>query len=121
MPRSAETPRASQQREEKPMRLFTHISFLATLLAILACAIMALVAIFVFDCPSTLLLTIIPAGCVCYFLSLLIAHFISRPLTELVRKVQSSKAGDTSITFAPSGVMREVDDLSESINDFNRI
>mgnify|MGYP000753769695 FL=1 len=121
MPRSAETPRASQQREEKPMRLFTHISFLATLLAILACAIMALVAIFVFDCPYTLLLTIIPAGCVCYFLSLLIAHFISRPLTELVRKVQSSKAGDTSITFAPSGVMREVDDLSESINEFNRI
>ncbi len=121
MPRSAETPRVSQQREEKPMRLFTHISFLATLLAILACAIMALVAIFVFDCPYTLLLTIIPAGCVCYFLSLLIAHFISRPLTELVRKVQSSKAGDTSITFAPSGVMREVDDLSESINEFNRI
>ncbi len=121
MPRSASSPRTNQPREEKPMRLFTHISFLATLLAILASALMALVAIFVFGCPRALLLAIIPAACICYFLSLLIAHFISRPLTELVRKVQSSKAGDASIAFAPTGVMREVDELSESINEFNRI
>lgn len=121
MPRSANTTYPNQPKEEKPMRLFTHISFLATLLAFLASAAMALVAIFVFDCPRTLLLAIIPIACICYFLSLLIAHFISRPLTELVRKVQSSKAGDASIAFAPTGVMREVDELSESIGEFNRV
>ena len=120
MPRPTEPPYINTPKEEKPMRLFTHISFLATLLAILASALTALGAIFIFDCPRTILLTLIPIGCVCYFISLLIAHFISRPLTELVRKIQSSKAGDTSIAFTPTGVMREVDELSESIGEFNR-
>lgn len=103
------------------MRLFTHISFLATLLAILGSAALALVAIFLFDCPRTLIFAVIPIGCICYFLSLLIAHFVSRPLSELVRKVKSSKTGDASISFAPTGVIREVDELYESIEEFNRV
>ena len=113
-------PHTTPTQEAKPTRLFTQISFLATLLAILASAIIALVAIVVFRCPYTLLFIVIPVGCLCYFLSLLIAHFISRPLAELVRKIQSSKAGDTSILFTPTGAMREVDELSESIAEFNR-
>lgn len=112
---------AQEPHEAKPMRLFTHISFLATLLAILGSALMALVAIYLFHCRSYILLAIIPIGCVCYFLSLLIAHFISRPLTELVRKMKSSKAGDSSIMFAPTGVIREVDELSEDLAEFNRV
>ena len=52
MPRSANTTYPNQPKEEKPMRLFTHISFLATLLAFLASAAMALVAIFVFRLPT---------------------------------------------------------------------
>mgnify|MGYP007003685407 CR=1 FL=1 len=63
MPRSAETPRASQQREEKPMRLFTHISFSCYPLGNLACAIMALVATFCFRLPLLpFSLPLIPVG-----------------------------------------------------------
>ena len=120
MPRQTEATHTPAAQGSKPMRLFTHISFLATLLAMLASSLTALVAITAFHFSYSFLLIVIPVGCICYFISLLIAHLISRPLTELVRKMQSSNTGDTSIKFAPTGVIREVDEISESIAAFNR-
>ncbi len=111
---------SQQHREAKPMRLFTQVSFLATLLSLFASTLTALVIIYTFHLPYIFMLIVIPIGCACYFLSLLTAHFISRPLSELVKKVQSSKDGDTSVVFTSTESMREVDDLSESIADFNR-
>lgn len=109
---------SKQPQEKKPMRLFTHISFLATLLAMLASALTVIIATIAFGLPRPFLLIVIPVGCVCYFLSLLIAHFISRPLTELVRKMHSYQTGDKSVMFAPTGAMREADELSKDIKDF---
>lgn len=116
------TPQSAQRAsEEPPMRLFTHISFLATLLAVFASILTVLIGMAFFHLPYFCMLVVIPIGCVCYFLSLLIAHFISRPLTELTHKMHAYETGDKSIVFAPTGALREVDDLSKDIQDFIRV
>ena len=68
------------------MRLFTNISFLTALLAIFGSSVTAAIAVLAFGCSRFILAFIIPVSCLCYFLSLLIAHFIAQPLTELAQK-----------------------------------
>lgn len=99
------------------MRLFTHISFLTTLLAILAGLLMGTVAIHLFGTPQIILLFTVPIACLCYFLSLYIAHFISQPLRDLVRKTHAFRSGDTSVRFEPTGSIHEVDELSKDIKE----
>lgn len=103
------------------MRLFTHISFLATLLAVFACALVAIAAIVFFDAPWYIWICVIPVACLTYFLSLIIAYFLSKPLTDLVKKARAYRAGDNSVVFSPTGSMREADELAESIQDFRRV
>lgn len=103
------------------MRLFTHISFLATLLAIFAGAAVALVGILAFNCPPVFLLCVVPVACISYFLSLIIAHFISQPLRELIRKAQAYRAGDKSVRFAQGYSMREVDEAADLFDSFVRL
>lgn len=100
------------------MRLFTHISFLSTLLATLASTLMGLVAIFFFGVPRLLLLAVIPVACITYFLSLIMARFISQPLKELSVKAQRYRQGDKTVTFTTTGSIKEIDELSESLSEF---
>lgn len=100
------------------MRLFTHISFLATLLAIFAGASVALVGILMFECPPIFLLCVVPVACISYFLSLIIAHFISQPLRELIHKAQAYRAGDKSVRFTKGYSMREVDEAADLFSSF---
>lgn len=102
------------------MRLFTNISFLTALLAIFGCSVTATVAVLVFGCSHFILAFIIPVSCLCYFLSLLIAHFIAQPLTELAQKTRAYREGDKSIVFEPTGALYEVDQLSEDFRELNR-
>lgn len=103
------------------MRLFTNISFLTALLAIFGCSVTATIAVLVFGCSHFILAFIIPVSCLCYFLSLLIAHFIAQPLTELAQKTRAYREGDKSIVFEPTGALYEVDQLSEDFRELNRV
>ena len=76
------------------MRLFTNISFLTALLAIFGSSVTAAIAVLAFGCSRFILVFIIPVSCLCYFLSLLIAHFIAQPLTELAQKTRAYREGD---------------------------
>lgn len=100
------------------MRLFTHISFLATLLAIFAGASVALAGILMFECPPIFLLCVVPVAYISYFLSLIIAHFISQPLRELIHKAQAYRAGDKSVRFTKGYSMREVDEAADLFSSF---
>ena len=102
------------------MRLFTNISFLTALLAIFGCSVTAAIAVLVFGCSRFILAFIVPVACLCYFLSLIIAHFITQPLTELVQKTRHYREGDKSIVFEPTGTLYEVDQLSEDFRELNR-
>ena len=72
-----------------------------------------------FGCSCFILAFIIPVSCLCYFLSLLIAHFIAQPLTELAQKTRAYREGDKSIVFEPTGALYEVDQLSEDFRELN--
>ena len=102
------------------MRLFTNISFLTALLAIFGCSVTAAIAVLVFGCSRFILAFIVPVACLCYFLSLIIAHFITQPLTELVQKTRHYRESDKSIVFEPTGTLYEVDQLSEDFRELNR-
>lgn len=102
------------------MRLFTNISFLTALLAIFGCSVTAAIAVLAFGCSHFILAFIIPVSCLCYFLSLLIAHFIAQPLTELAQKTRAYREGDKSIVFEPTGALYEADQLSEDFRELNR-
>ena len=101
------------------MRLFTNISFLTALLAIFGSSVTAAIAVLAFGCSRFILVFIIPVSCLCYFLSLLIAHFIAQPLTELAQKTRAYREGDKSIVFEPTGALYEVDQLSEDFRELN--
>ena len=101
------------------MRLFTNISFLTALLAIFGSSVTAAIAVLAFGCSRFILAFIIPVSCLCYFLSLLIAHFIAQPLTELAQKTRAYREGDKSIVFEPTGALYEVDQLSEDFRELN--
>ncbi len=103
------------------MRLFTHISFLTTLVSLLACTLVALAAVHFYHAPYALFVFVIPISCATYFLSMLIAHFLSQPLRNLTQKAQAYRQGDTSVHFTATGQMREVDELSEDIEEFTRV
>ena len=64
------------------MRLFTNISFLTALLAIFGSSVTAAIAVLAVGCSRFILAFIIPVYSLCYFLSLLIAHFIAQPINE---------------------------------------
>ncbi len=102
------------------MRLFTQISFLTTLLALLAAVLVGAAAVFVFGCPVFVVVYIVPSVFLCYFLSLLIGRFMTQPLTALARKVRAYRQGDKSITFESTGSMYEADQLSEDFNALNQ-
>lgn len=103
------------------MRLFTNISFLSTLVALFAAAFIALVAVNLFQVPYYLLIFLVPITCIAYFLSMIIAHFISSPLRDLVAKSHAYRNGDKSVRFEATGTMREVDELAVDIDQFTRI
>lgn len=99
------------------MRIFTHISLLATLLAILASSVVVALAIVHYDADIALALFIFPLSCFIYFLSFIIARFVSEPLKELVLKARAYHDGDQSVSFEPTGKIYEIDELSAIIQD----
>lgn len=99
------------------MRIFTHISLLATLLAILASSVVVALAIVLYDADITFALYLFPLSCFIYFLSFIIARFVSEPLKELVLKVRAYRDGDQSVSFEPTGKIHEIDELSATIQD----
>lgn len=99
------------------MRIFTHISLLATLLAILASSVVIALAIVIYDADLALIFCLFPLSCSIYFLSFIIARFVSEPVKELVLKMRAYRDGDQSVSFEPSGKIHEIDELSETIQD----
>lgn len=103
------------------MRLFTQISFLTTLLALFSGMVVALIAVAALGAPRILFILVIPVGCLAYFLSLIIARFVSAPLRELVLAARAYQHGDKSVKFSGNGSMHEVDELASYLDEFTRI
>ncbi len=88
---------------------------LATLLALLASALLLLVCALAFDIPWQAMLLLIPAAFITFVLSFIIGHFIAEPLRLLVNKVKAYRAG-VPVRFEADGRLYETDELSESMN-----
>ncbi len=99
------------------MRLSTYVSLLSTLLVVLACAVFCVIAVVSFDARPFVFLLIVPIGCVSFFLSLMIAYFVTQPLRDLSRLVRQYKAGDKTVKVSPQSSLYEVGELSRDIED----
>ena len=88
---------------------------LATLLALLASALLLLVCALAFGIPWQAMLLLIPAAFITFVLSFIIGHFIAEPLRLLVNKVKAYRAG-VPVRFEADGRLHETDELSESMN-----
>lgn len=97
-------------------RLQTYFAFLATLLAILSCIIMAGVGFLVWDTTPYLFFLIPPIAVIVFCLSLLIGYFIAEPLRLLVGRVKEYRIGDEKI-FPKDGRLYEADELAKSFNE----
>ncbi len=60
---------------------------------------------------------LIPIASVVFLISLAIGSFIGRPLSDLRAKIKAYRAGDTSVSFAPSESLQEADDLAGDFKD----
>ena len=97
----------------------TYFAILSSLLAILGCALAFSVCIISYGAPWTVSFLLVPIALVVYSLSLILGHFISEPLVDLVKKAKAYKQG-VDVSFTPDGRMREADDLSTLVDELTR-
>ncbi|WP_261429012.1 sensor histidine kinase [Berryella wangjianweii] len=95
-------------------RLQTYFALLATLLTLLSGALIMVVSTTFFGVPLRTILLLVPAGLLTLALSLAIGHFLSEPLTVLVRKVTAHQQG-VKVSFTPDGYLQEADELALTI------
>ena len=82
---------------------------LATLLMLLAGAIIVLTCFIAFGTPPKAFLLLIPTGLVTFVLSLIIGHFLAEPLNVLVKKTEAVRSG-ADVSLAPDGRLHEADE-----------
>ena len=87
---------------------------LATLLTLLSGVLVVVACIVFFGVPLRSILLLVPAGLITFALALMIGHFLSEPLTVLVRKVNAHRQG-VEVSFEPDGYLRETDELAQTI------
>ena len=87
---------------------------LATLLAVLASAIVLFVCAFIYGLPWHTLLLLIPGATITFVLSLIIGYFLAEPLRLLLVRIKAYRAGAT-VSFEPDGNLHEADEISESM------
>ena len=87
---------------------------MASLLTLLACALVMFVVEIVYELPWTTFLLIIPVTAITFVLSLIIGYLLAEPLRLLLKKVRAYRAGAT-VSFEPDGRLYEADELSEAM------
>ncbi len=87
---------------------------LATLLMLLSGVLIVVACIVFFGVPLRSILLLVPSGLITFALALMIGHFLSEPLTVLVRKVNAHRQG-IEVSFEPDGYLRETDELAQTI------
>jgi len=95
------------------MRLQTYFALLATLLAILAGALIIFVCTLVYALPWYTFLMLVPCALITFILSLIIGYFIAEPLRLLLSKLTAYRVG-VPVSFEPDTRLYEADELSES-------
>lgn len=95
------------------MRLQTYFALLATLLAILAGALIIFVCTLVYALPWYTFLMLVPCALITFILSLIIGYFIAEPLRLLLSKLTAYRVG-VPVTFEPDSRLYEADELCES-------
>ncbi len=88
---------------------------LATLLMLLAGAIIILSCILAFGISPKAFLLLVPTGLITFVLSLIIGHFLAEPLHMLVKKTEAIRAGHEA-SFNPDGRLFEADELARTID-----
>ncbi len=101
-------------------RLQTYFALLSTLMTILACALVTLGFVLVYNAPPLLFLLIAPASCITFALSITISYFLTEPLRRLRAHIQAFHAGDPAAYITPSGRIHEIDRLAESFEELAR-
>lgn len=64
-----------------------------------------------------IVLGIIPLALLSFLFALMVGFFITEPLRALRGKIRAYRAGDTTVSFEPEGVLQEADDLSGDFKD----
>lgn len=87
---------------------------LASLLALLAIALILFICTLLFGLPAQAFLLIVPALFLTYALSVIIGYFLAEPLRMLAHKVKAYRVG-APVDFTPDGKLHEADELTESM------
>ncbi len=95
-------------------RTQTYFALLASLLTLLASAIIMFVCELIYELPWISFLIIVPVTAVTFVLSLVIGYLLAEPLRLLVKKVRAYRAG-ANVSFEPDGRLYEADELSEAM------
>lgn len=95
------------------MRLSTQAALLSSLVAVFTAALVALCAIVFFNASPFVSLIILPVGGIAFFLSLLIAIFITQPFKDLLVLIKKYRAGDNTVDFTIESPIEEVSELSK--------
>ena len=103
------------------MRLSTQVALLSTLLAVFAVAVSCIIAITFFEVSPLIWLVAIPIGFLCFFLSLIIAHFVTSPLRDLVTLAKKYKAGDKTVIFTQPSSVTEIQELGGELEEFTEL
>lgn len=103
------------------MRLSTQVALLSTLLAVLASSLACILCITYFDLSVLVAFLVLPIGFVCFFLSLLIAHFVTSPIRDLVKLTEKYKAGDKTVVLAQHFNATEVQQLANDLNEVTQL
>ena len=96
-------------------RVQTYFALLASLLTLLAGAIILFVCEMLYELPWIAFALLVPVTCITFVLSLVIGYFLAEPLRLLLKKVKAYRAG-AKVSFEPDGRVYEADELSESMN-----
>ena len=88
---------------------------LASLLTLLASAVILFVCELLYELPWVSFLLILPVTAVTFVLSLIIGYLLAEPLRLLLKKVRAYRAG-ASVSFAPDGRLYEADELSGAMD-----
>lgn len=99
-------------------RLTTYFSVLATLLAVLACALFVLLAnVIEVEGWTGVAIALLLTTTIVFLLALVIGHFISAPLRDLRKMIASYRSGNDSVPFVPDGRLHEADVLVEDFKN----
>lgn len=97
------------------MRLQTYFALLATLLAILAGALVIFICTLTYALPWYTFLVLVPCALITFILSLIIGYFIAEPLRLLLNKITAYRVG-APVTFEPDSRLYEADELTDSMS-----